>query len=225
MSTARDAILTTLRRQLKRGSLADEPRQRLQHRLQHPPRHTIPQRGLVPHSEQVNLFIQMAERADASVQRLSTAAAIPAAVADYLHRHNLPSELIVAPDPSVAELPWSEHPSMRLRIGAAQDQDKVSVSPAFAGIAETGTLMVLSGAHTPTTLNFLPDAHIVVLPAPQIVGCYEEAWQRLREHAVAMPRTANLITGPSRSADIEQTLQLGAHGPIHLHIVIVDPSM
>jgi len=82
--------------------------------------------------------------------------------------------------------------------------------------------MLLSGAQTPTTLNFLPDAHIVVLPAERIVGPYEEAWQRLRKQQVAMPRTVNLITGPSRSADIEQTLQLGAHGPMQLHIIVLD---
>lgn len=222
MSDARQAILTTLRRQLKRGPLTDDSCSRLRQRLAQPPRHTVPQRGVLPHSEQIELFIRMAEQADASVQRLSTSTAIPAAIADYIQRHNLPSELVMAPDPSVSELPWAEQAHLRTRMGAADDQDQVCVSPAFAGIAETGTLMLLSGAQTPTTLNFLPDAHIVVLPAERIVGPYEEAWQRLREQQVALPRTVNLITGPSRSADIEQTLQLGAHGPMQLHIIVLD---
>ena len=74
-------------------------------------------------------------------------------------------------------------------------------------------------------LNFLPVNHIVVLRAEQITGAYEEGWRRLRadgEDGAFMPRTVNLITGPSRTGDIEQRLQLGAHGPRRLHIIIVD---
>ena len=99
--------------------------------------------------------------------------------------------------------------------------DYISMTKAFAGIAETGTLMLLSGPHSQTAMNFLPDVHIVVLSAPHIVGPYEDAWSRIRAGGT-LPRTVNLITGPSRSADIEQTLQLGAHGPVQLHIVISD---
>jgi L-lactate dehydrogenase complex protein LldG len=102
----------------------------------------------------------------------------------------------------------------------------VSVTGAFAAIAETGTLMLLSGPSGPTTLNFLPDNHIVVLRASQLVGAYEEAWGRLRElyGPGKLPRTVNLITGPSRTADIEQTIQLGAHGPRRLHILVVEDA-
>ena len=67
----------------------------------------------------------------------------------------------------------------------------------------------------------------MVLPAERIGGAYEEGWAHLRaesaeEGAGFMPRTVNLITGPSRTADIEQTITLGAHGPRRLHIVIVE---
>jgi len=86
---------------------------------------------------------------------------------------------------------------------------------AFAGIAETGTLMLVSGPNSPTTLNLMPDTHIVVLRADQIVGPYEEALDRLRvrQDGKPLPRTVNFITGPSRTADIEQKIELGAHGP------------
>ena len=96
-------------------------------------------------------------------------------------------------------------------------------SHAFAGVAETGTLVLLSGPDNPTTLNFLPDTHIVMLSADDVAGDYETVWRRLRERygPGALPRTVNLITGPSRSADIEQTLILGAHGPRALHILVV----
>jgi L-lactate dehydrogenase complex protein LldG len=83
--------------------------------------------------------------------------------------------------------------------------------------------MLLSGPTHPTTLNFLPEVHIVVLRAADVVGPYENAWARVRtaRDNGAMPRTVNFVTGPSRTADIEQTIQLGAHGPRRLHIILV----
>src|SRR5205085_6001380 len=110
---------------------------------------------------------------------------------------------------------------LHLRRGKASPGDQVSMTPAFAAIAETGTLMLTSGAETPSTLNFLPDTHVVVLEAGQVVPTYEEGWTRLRARG-DMPRTVNFITGPSRTGDIEQRIQLGAHGPRRLHVVLVD---
>ena len=84
--------------------------------------------------------------------------------------------------------------------------------------------MLTSGPDTPTTLNLMPDTHIVVMRADQIVGPYEDAWDRLRARQgdKALPRTVNFITGPSRTGDIEQRIELGAHGPRRLHIVLVE---
>ena len=92
-------------------------------------------------------------------------------------------------------------------------------------MAETGTLMLISGPQTPTTLNFLPDTHIVVLRAEQVVATYEDGWDLLRagrEAPEGLPRAVNFITGPSRTGDIEQRIELGAHGPRRLHIVLVE---
>src|SRR5258708_27097792 len=127
----------------------------------------------------------------------------------------------MAPGPGRDGIPWGERTLVQLRRGQAAPGDQVSVTPAFAGIAETGTLMLISGAETPSTLNFLPDTHVVVLKAGQVVPTYEEGWTRLRARG-DMPRTVNFVTGPSRTGDIEQRIQLGAHGPRRLHIVLVD---
>ena len=62
----------------------------------------------------------------------------------------------------------------------ARTSDRATVAPAFAGIAETGIADAAAGPQSPTTLNFLPDAHIVVLDAARIVGPYEDAWAMLR---------------------------------------------
>jgi L-lactate dehydrogenase complex protein LldG len=64
---------------------------------------------------------------------------------------------------------------------------------------------------------------VVVLKAADIAGDYETIWERIRADfgPGAMPRTVNMITGPSRSGDIEQKILLGAHGPRRLHIIVV----
>jgi L-lactate dehydrogenase complex protein LldG len=90
-------------------------------------------------------------------------------------------------------------------------------------VAETGTLVLTSGPESPTTLNFLPDTHIAVVNRSQITGRYEDVWDKIRDNG-ALPRTVNMISGPSRTGDIEQTIQLGAHGPRRLHILILDEA-
>src|SRR5262249_33269294 len=136
---------------------------------------------------------------------------------------NLPARLRLAPDPLLTGLPWRERPLLEISTGPSAGDDAVSLTLAEAGVAETGTLMLASGPQSPTTLNFLPDTDIVLLSAERIVGGLEEAWRLLRERRgwAGLPRTVNFITGPSRSADIGQKLQLGAHGPRRLHILVV----
>ncbi|MDX1654031.1 MAG: lactate utilization protein [Candidatus Competibacteraceae bacterium] len=222
MSEGKRQILETLRRNLKRGELSGEQKAELERRLMEHPRSIVPARGQLPHSQQVELFIKMAEEAAAEVQRVVAFEEVPRAIASYIEAEGLPREVVMAPHEALRALAWdSTQPPLKIEQRRAENGDKVTITPAFAGIAETGTLMLLSGPHSPTTLNLLPDVHIVVLEAVKIVGCYEEAWQKLRDRGGQIPRTVNMITGPSRSADIEQKLQLGAHGPIRLHIVLV----
>jgi L-lactate dehydrogenase complex protein LldG len=125
-------------------------------------------------------------------------------------------------DARLAAMPWSAT-TLEISGGPSDGHDLNAVSVAFAGVAESGTLALASGAENPTTLNFLPDNHFVIVATSDIVADYESVWRKLRAHygKGVMPRTVNFITGPSRSADIEQTLLLGAHGPRRLHILIV----
>jgi len=151
------------------------------------------------------------------------AADVPGAVAAFLRAHNLPMKLKRGADPRLAALPWERERTLEVSVGRSDGNDLVALSHAFGAAAESGTLMLVSGADNPTTLNFLPDTHIVVIDAKDVAGDYETLWQKLRETFgdAKMPRTVNLITGPSRSADIEQTLILGAHGPRRLHVMVV----
>lgn len=224
MSAGRAAMLGRIRQGLGRGPLTPDARTRLEERLAAHAPGPVPARGQLEAAARQRLFQAEAERVSASVARVPSLADVPQAVAEFLARHNLPSILKAAPDERLAAIPWARSSALTVSEGRGEDEDAVSVTAAFAGVAETGTLMLLSGPESPTTLNVLPDTHVAVVRSGDIAGTYEEAWARLRAERAALPRTVNFVTGPSRTADIEQTLLLGAHGPRRLLIVIVDDN-
>ena len=218
----KEAVLGSIRRNLRRGPLPADQQAMLAGRLARPPRHLIPARSQLPRPEQVDLFVRNVEKEFGTVARVPDADAVPDAVADYLAAQNLPSDVAMSPHPELQAIPWSTRPLLQIREGRAEATDLVSIQHAFAAVAETGTLMFPSAADRPTTINLLPDTAVVVLRASKIVGPYEDAWDALRREFGAMPRNVMLVTGPSRSADIEQTLELGAHGPRRLHVVLIE---
>jgi L-lactate dehydrogenase complex protein LldG len=227
--SARDDILGGIRRSLGRGAVAGGDAEELAARVAAHHRNLIPARAAaLDPSGRVDLFVAMAEAVQTTVARIASDGDVPAEVARYLAAENLPAELKMAPDPTLDVLPWAERPLLQIRHGKAEAGDAVSLTPCLAAVAETGTLMLISGEATPTTLNFLPDTHIVVLHAGQVVASYEDCWDLLRartgEGPGALPRTVNFITGPSRTGDIEQRIELGAHGPRRLHVILVDDA-
>lgn len=220
--SARDQILGAVRASLGRGPVDSATAAGLNARLTARTRHLQPKRVDRDHAALVALFVEMAQGVAVTIDRLSSAAEAPAAIAAFLAQRNLPSSVVASP--ALSDLPWTDRPTLSVRFDKARADDLVSVTPAFAAVAETGTLILPSGPDTPSTLNVLPDMHIVVLKAKDVVGPYEEAWDRLRADGEAMPRTVNFVTGPSRTGDIEQTIYLGAHGPRQLHILLVDEA-
>lgn len=220
--TTRDTILSTIRRSLHVSDDEAARRKAVEERLGQAPVGLVPKRGQLPHDEQVQLFLDMARSVDATVDRVR-ADEVPAALGEYLRQRNLPQSVVRGTDGFLAGLPWDREPQLETKVGIADGTEEVGLSRAFAGVAESGTAILLSGPENPTTVNFLPETHVVVVREADIVGDYEAVWARLRKEAGpgAMPRTVNMITGPSRSADIEQTLLLGAHGPRRLHVIVV----
>jgi L-lactate dehydrogenase complex protein LldG len=221
---SRAEILGNIRRGLNRSEADTERQQAVQNRLACKPSNLIPQRAQLPAAEQVELFKTMASEAVAELIELDRFDQVPSACADWLSSQGI-RELVSASNSELRELDWSPLAQQQIEKTerVAQAGDIASLTLSFAGIAETGTLMLHSGEQSPTTLNFLPDNHLVVLYRSAIVGVYEEAWKTLREKfGDTMPRTVNMITGPSRSADIEQKLQMGAHGPKKLVILLIN---
>ena len=219
---ARAQILNGIRRSLRRGELAGPAREAVETRLATPPRGPSVARAQVPQPQKVALFCQWAEANNATVARVAPGE-VPGAVSAYLMRNNLPADAAMAPSPLLDRYDWASQKMLALRRGRGEGSDQVSITGAFAGIAETGTLVMVSGPDHPVSLNLLPDTHVVVLRELDIVADYEDIWTRLRERygKNAMPRTVNTITGPSRTGDIEQAMELGAHGPRRMHIVVV----
>lgn len=227
MSKAREDILRRVRTALGRPTPTGADADPLNQRLEEHRSHTVPQRGQLDHAGQVDLFIAMVREISGTVAEVGSLDDVPDAIATYLANENLPSALTVAPDPLLDGVPWEKRPLLEVSRGKAEGSTEAGVTSAFAGIAETGTLMTLSGPEHPTTLNFLPDSHIVVLPKERVTGSYEQGWAQLRGDTKGgqfMPRTVNFITGPSRTGDIEQKIQLGAHGPRRLHVIVVDEA-
>ena len=224
MTTARDDILGTIRRSLGVSGRERPRSQVVDDRLRSAPTGLVPARGQAPTTlERVAVFRREAEAAFATVTEVEGPADVPRVVAQFLRDHNLPATLRMGEDPRLSAMPWAQT-ALDIARGPSMGADLNAVSHALGGVAETGTLVMVSGPENPSTLNFLPDNHIVVVRAADVAGDYEAVLQRVRDAfgKGAMPRTVNFITGPSRSADVEQTLLLGAHGPRRLHIVVVN---
>ena len=215
--SARAEVLAKVRARL--GVRGDEPGRRglAQERLRNPKANLIPERAQKPRAELIKLFQAMLEKSGAKVTRVRALKALPEAIAAQLRENNLPMRLRLGADPVFDGL-RAEPGMLELHAGPAEASDEVGLSHAVAGAAETGTLFLVSGPDNPSTLNFLPETHIAVISASDIAGSYEDCWAKLRKSP--MPRTVNLISGPSRTADIEQTIVMGAHGPRNLLVFI-----
>jgi len=147
---------------------------------------------------------------------------LPEAVARYLRANELQPDAVCWPE--FAALSWTAN-GLNVQARNARDGDLVGITGAFCAIAETGTLMLLSSPLTPATTSLLPETHIAVVHKSRIVRGMEEAWQLLRDEVGSLPRAVSFISGPSRTADIEQTVTLGAHGPYRVHVILVESEI
>jgi L-lactate dehydrogenase complex protein LldG len=219
---ARAHILASIRGKLNvRG---DEPgrRGKVHTRLRQPKAGLIPGRVNKTRGELIKLFQTMLDAAGAKSYRAKTVREVAPVIATALRDANLALRIRCGEDPLIRDA-LAEPGLLEILHGAAKAEDQVSLSRAAAAAAETGTLFLLSGSENPSTLNFLPETHVVLIKADDIAGAYEECWAKIRNiyGPGQLPRTVNLISGPSRTADIEQTIVMGAHGPRQLLAVII----
>lgn len=228
-STARDAILGRLGR-----ALGNDPQSRInreaavaewrEHRKAGPS--LRPARASRHGEERRTQFIEEATRARSLVIEINDLDDLPGALSDYLRGQNAGGPLRLAPHPDLTDLDWTAAGLTDTKSGAAEPDDAVSVSIAASAAAETGSIAFVGGAESPTTLHVLPLHHVSVVYASRIEAGYEDALAVARAahgpETGGMPRHLNVITGPSRTADIEQTLLMGAHGPQNEVVIIVN---
>ena len=201
--SARDRILTRIRRAASDAL---------------PPPPLAPAQGNP--ADPVAQFVVQAEKVHATTSRIASLDDLPLALAEELRDRNLPAAIRTGDDPAF-DRDWG---TIERSTGPGRVAEPATLTRAEFAVAETGSLVFASGPENPVTLNFLGDTHFAVIHADRIHGGFEGAFAAWRTHCAAKgtkPRTTNFVTGPSRSADIGQTLQLGAHGPVALHIFIV----
>lgn len=216
MSDDRTEVLAAIAR--SRSGTAETRAAAVARRIAQPP--AAPRLGFVARATAegqslADVFAEIATRAGAAVHRVDSAAAVAEALRRIWADNRLEGPLVRADDPLCAAC----DALAEAHTGRAVGDEKVGIGRAAAALAETGSLVLVSAAETPTTANFLPEVHIVVVGESEVVPAFEDFWKSLRERN-DLPRTVNLITGPSRTGDIELTLQIGVHGPRALHVVV-----
>ena len=222
-STARDRIFGKIRASLDVKADDSARAVLIASRIASRARHLTPARALLAPAELRAQFTAYLTIGQATVIDVPTLDGLPMAIAAYLRDHNRPARIRMGADPRLAALPWNTAPGLERLTGRAQPDDEVSLSYAVAGAAETGTLVLTSGPDNPVTLNYLPETHMIVVDANTLVGPYESAFDIVRAKlgVGVMPRTLNLITGPSRTSDIGGKTVMGAHGPRFLAVLVV----
>jgi len=218
---ARDAVLARVRKALGKEdrAAARTDAQAYIAAHGHGPRPALP-------ADLVARFRQRATDMQSTVERIADRRDIPPAVTRYVDALDLPPALTAQKShagvcwPEFADLDWAAA-GLAIEARPTSGDDRLGITGAFCAIAETGTLVVLAGADTPTATTLLPDTHVAILRADRIVSGMEEAFALIRHERGALPRAVNMISGPSRTGDIEQTIVLGAHGPYRVHVLVL----
>jgi L-lactate dehydrogenase complex protein LldG len=216
MRHSRDKILSSIRQKLALHN-PQRSRDAMLSRLEKHVRNTIPERTNLPDDALITLFVSQAENAGATVTT-TTMDSLEQSLQYYCDEHSI-KKVKIATSPLLQKIDWKNGVT-EFHTGPAGIEDTVSITECFSAVAETGTLVLISGKESPTTLNFLTEIHIVVVQQKNIVASYEDVWDKVRELS-QLPRCINLITGPSRTGDIEQKILVGAHGPRELVIFLV----
>ena len=221
--TAREAVLGQVRKALGRSAPDDARRAAA---LATIAAHRQGPRPALP-ADLVARFMERATDMASTVERVAALADVPRAVARYVDALDLPPALAAQKShegvcwPAFAALDWSST-GLHVEPRPTRGGDRLGITGCFCAIAETGTLVMASGTQTPSATFLLPDTHVAIVLADQVVPGMEEAFARVRGEQGALPRAVNLVSGPSRTGDIEQTIVLGAHGPFRVHILLVD---
>ena len=171
----------------------------------------------------VGRTVRLMEEVLMDVVRLQARDGVPEAVRQWLDDHGQGGAVTLSP--ALADIAFPDDFGRAVRRGAADGLEATSVTPCLAAIAETGSVVFASGGR---------DARDAELPAGEPRGGaargsrsaahVDDVFPMIRALAGtrgAMPRAVNFVTGPSRTADVEQTLEIGAHGPKRMLVLLL----
>ncbi|MGA7593803.1 MAG: lactate utilization protein C [Gallionella sp.] len=212
MMSARNRILAGIRDAQAHARPGNRTDEIARHLARHP-RGPMPP----PPDDLVACFSERALKLSSDVLNSGNLSQVPLLLARYLNERRLPMRGVCWT--SLAGLQWHDA-GLEIQSRPARDGDLVGITGTFCAIAETGTLMMLSGAETPAATSLLPETHVAVVNPRRIVATMEDAWDLMRKECKQPPRAVNFISGPSRTADIEQTVTLGAHGPYRVLLIL-----
>lgn len=165
----------------------------------------------------VSHFIAKAESNLINVRQIHALSDVPAAVSDILARSNIAPDISVAP--VLSSLPWPK--TMEVRSARARLDEKLAVTRAIGAIAETGSVVLCSGENAPSSLNYAPEVSVIVLDSADITPYLEDGLARVKSACEPWPRAVNVVSGPSRTADVAGIVVRPAHGPKTVHLLIV----
>lgn len=217
-----DGALGAMRESLARLSAGPRDGASPQARLADPPRIGVPSRVANSGNALVELFAERARKVSATVEEVASSAEVPARVAAYLAAQGLGPRIFVSPDPLAAEIAWSKAQEIVVAAEPMPREGAVAIAGAVAAVAETGSLAVVSGSRRPIAYHMVPETEVMLVRRSSLVATQEEAWITLRKRSdEPLPRDVTFVTGPSRTADIEMRVELGAHGPRRLHVIVL----
>ena len=182
-------------------------------------RHEVgPQPAFAHAPDRLAQFRRECERLGTTHATVASESEIPAEVARYLAANGLGPAL--AGWNEFAGLDWKAAGIAFLDRPANAD-DATGLTGCFCAIAETGTVLLLSAPAMPKLNALLPETHICIVRGARMLDTMEESFALLRSEVGDPPRAVFFVSGPSRTADIEQTIVIGAHGPYRVHVVVV----
>lgn len=161
-------------------------------------------------------FAKRLSKQGVDVRMLDSMRSVPAAILDILRKHNMAARIHIPPDSSVAHFDLSKL-EIRQELPGAFD---AAVTFASYAIAETGTLVYAAGKGMPASWHFRPLLEIAIVRADAFVALFEDVLTVLHTKG-GLPSTLNLVSGPSLTGDIEQSREVGAHGPKFLAALIL----
>ncbi len=161
--------------------------------------------------EVIETFLERAEFAAADTWRVVDAAALAGVISELVAEDKTVYCLALSPLEQAAA-------AVLVRLVPEYATAEVAVEEVLAGIAETGSIVCASVGGRAVQASLLPSHHLAILPAAKIYATLDDFFQSL---SAALPTNIAIITGPSRTADIELTLAIGVHGPERLDVIVV----